>query len=642
MLGRNSALGPASAAVTHSLVQRATETPPSTVLFATSLVEWGRLNKMNLTQTAPGPRSLTNDKCEELIVQLMLTEADIGNSPIGGIFSDGAFTPADVSPNSLLTHPSQLLQIGHGGIAVVWTPPAENLTTLPTRILHVSVPSDHLQRTTPNTLELLGQIIAYKLSRHVPTHIPAASDCQSVVSSLQEVQGYRRRPFGHTAKGIFYESMALADYVPRPTRWTRSHPERRLSDRSQWSYFDKGIHIADAAADSADAALSEVLTAAPPPIHVAVKCDDILRELLADGVWHWTYEDSDANSPILDDLMRHINFCALQRYTEKRDNVYRADAELPPKWEGINPNLAYSCLPSEPTNTRQFIQTAGRIWHKSYRYGTNRLKGILNSVEATQASVCTLCNRVEDPSHIYSRCKHPLVRRMRESTFDIQTRALDRLRTDPGCPSWERSFFRKFHKRSFSHRHDRAETCWNGTLNPSDLQSLLRLRMPPPVSLSFAKFQEFRKRFIKFVSPLSKAAVQMEILQQQSRLRAALRHLPTSLRRRTTTAPRSHIPSLHPSFRPTTPANGIPSNRPRRCITTPPPPRHLTQTYFAITSSGSDAATRSSVSLRTIPFHEHLTLQQNEHISSSSGRVFHHEDTEPPSPLGLQFHEPPD
>jgi hypothetical protein len=47
-------------------------------------------------------------------------------------------------------------------------------------------------------------------------------------------------------------------------------------------YFDKGIHIADAAADSADAILSEVLTSAPPPIKVSVKCDDILRELLAD------------------------------------------------------------------------------------------------------------------------------------------------------------------------------------------------------------------------------------------------------------------------------------------------------------------------------------------------------------------------
>jgi hypothetical protein len=237
-----------------------------------------------------------------------------------------------------------------------------------------------------------------------------------------------------------------------------------------WSYFDKGIHIADAAADSVDATLSEVLTSAPSPITVSAKCDDVLRKLLADGVWHWTYEDSDESSPILDDIMRHINFCASSDIQRNgiAISVYRADAELPPKWEGINPNLAYSCLLSEPTNTRQFIQTAGRIWHKSYRYGTNRLKSIVNSAEATQASICALCNRVEDPSLIYSRCKHPLLRRLREATF--LTRALARLRTDPGCPTWEISFFRKFHKRSFSHRHDRdrADTCWNGTLNPSD------------------------------------------------------------------------------------------------------------------------------------------------------------------------------
>jgi hypothetical protein len=120
----------------------------------------------------------------------------------------------------------RLLQIGHGGIAVVWTPAPSFLLTSPTRILHVSMPSEHFQRTTPNTLELLGQIILYTLSRFVPTHIAASFDCQSVVASLQEAQGYRLRPFGHTAKAIFYESVAITDLVPRPTRWTRSHPER--------------------------------------------------------------------------------------------------------------------------------------------------------------------------------------------------------------------------------------------------------------------------------------------------------------------------------------------------------------------------------------------------------------------------------
>jgi hypothetical protein len=191
------------------------------------------------------------------------------------------------------------------------------------------MPSEHLQRTTPIPLELLGQIILNKLSRFVPTHIAASSDCQFVVASLQEAQGYRRRPFGHAAKGIFYESVAITDLVPRPTRWTRSHPERRLADRSLWSYNDKGIHIADAAADHPDAPLSEVLASAPSPI--TIKCNDILRELLADGIWHWTYATGNDHVPILDDLMRHVDYCALQRCTEKRDQLYRAEVTLPPK-----------------------------------------------------------------------------------------------------------------------------------------------------------------------------------------------------------------------------------------------------------------------------------------------------------------------
>jgi hypothetical protein len=81
-----------------------------------------------------------------------------------------------------------------------------------------------------------------------------------------------------------------------------------------------------------------MLISAPSPIKVSVKCDDILRELLADGVWHWTYdEDSDESSPVLDDIAHSSDI-------QTRDCVYRANAELPPKWEGINPYLAYSCL----------------------------------------------------------------------------------------------------------------------------------------------------------------------------------------------------------------------------------------------------------------------------------------------------------
>jgi hypothetical protein len=187
MLGRTSALGPASTSITHSLIKRAIETPHPTVLFATSLVEWGSLNKMSLSEVAPGARSITPEVFVELVDQLKLNAHDIESLPIGGIFSDDfSFSPAPVSPSELLTHPSRLLQIGHGGIAVVWTPPPSLLLTSPPRILYVSALRTSPANNSFKTLELLGQISLYKFSRFVPTHIAASSDCQSVVAFLQE------------------------------------------------------------------------------------------------------------------------------------------------------------------------------------------------------------------------------------------------------------------------------------------------------------------------------------------------------------------------------------------------------------------------------------------------------------------------
>ncbi len=580
---------------------------------------------MQLTELAPGNRSLTSDTCAALIDTLSLTPEGIQRHPIGGIFSDGAFTPADVSLMALLTHPSQLLQIGHGGIAVVWIPLPSQLLSSPTRILHVVMPSESLHRTTPNTLELLGQIVAYKLSAHVSPHIPATSDCKSVVLSMQEAQGHRRRPFGHTAKGIFYESVALADFVLRPTRWTRSHPERRLSDRSQWSYEDKGIHIADAAADSPEAPVSEVLRHATPAIRATVQCDDILRELLADGVWHWTHTDPVNQVPILDDLMRHVNYCSLQTYTKKRDVLYREGAGLPPKWEGINPNLAYSCLSTAPTNTRQFIQTAGRIWHKSFRYGSNRVKGVLSPAIAQEVSKCPHCNRVENPSHIYASCRNPALKRMREVIFDSQIQSLCRIRTDPTCPRWQRKFFARFHRHSFSPHHDKAEKCWNGTIDPPVMQRLLG--EASQTLISFAQFQQFRKRFTDFVGALSSMATQMELAQQQARARSVLSALTRPFRRVLAVQARNPArPPLHPAFRPTTTAQP-PRQRLRRSSAPSTNPRTLTQTRFAMPEHGSSTNAGSTISLTTITHHEHLARTYSELNISSSGRAFCHIDT---------------
>jgi hypothetical protein len=135
----------------------------------------------------------------------------------------------------------------------------------------------------------------------------------------------------------------------------------------------------------------------------------------------------------------------------------------------------------------------------------------------------------------------------------------------------------------------------------------------------------------------------MEQLQRQSRIRASLRAIPASSRR--LSAPRSITrPPLHPAFRSKSPAPPTPLPRPAHGdLAAPPPLRRLTQKRLTITHSSDEEASGPQVNLSTITFHEFLSQQHNEHVNSSSGRVFHHhEDTESPSPQGLQFHEAPD
>ena len=141
---------------------------------------------------------------------------------------------------------------GTGGIGIIWLPPEEELGYTPARILRITPnpESPHLPHMTANTMELYAQVAAARLSGLVHPVVPMFSDCKSVVQSITEAISFTRRPMGHTAKGIFYESIAAMDNTrQRQVKWTRSHPERRHKDRTTWTYHDIGIFLADAVAE---------------------------------------------------------------------------------------------------------------------------------------------------------------------------------------------------------------------------------------------------------------------------------------------------------------------------------------------------------------------------------------------------------
>lgn len=131
---------------------------------------------------------------------------------------------------------------------------------------------------------------------------------------------FRLRRFGHTAQGILMNQSPHSKTHQMGTITPRGSAIQLLPS----SHEDRGIHIADAAADSLVPRYLRFSTT----LREVVQCDDIFCELLADGVWHWTNADTEEHTPILDEQMRHVNYCSLQSYSAKRDIFYREGAGL--------------------------------------------------------------------------------------------------------------------------------------------------------------------------------------------------------------------------------------------------------------------------------------------------------------------------
>ena len=132
---------------------------------------------------------------------------------------------------------------------------------------------------------------ALTFSNVLHSSVPIWTDCQAVQTRTKEALSHRRRALGTKPQGIFYECLATTALKQRPIQWTRSHPERRTQDQSNWTYTDHGIYIADAAASGDWKTLDKVLGASNYSV-VTTDATHILEEFFTTGQWHWRRYDT--------------------------------------------------------------------------------------------------------------------------------------------------------------------------------------------------------------------------------------------------------------------------------------------------------------------------------------------------------------
>ena len=270
------------------------------------------------------------------------------------IFTDGSFTRTHLTPAHLLGDTDTQPNSYDGGAAIVWLPPKNTWGHRQTKILQLTAPQYTAPGLNAYTYETLAMSAALTFSNVLHSSVPIWTDCQAVQTRTKEALSHRRRALGTKPQGIFYECLATTALKQRPIQWTRSHPERRTQDQSNWTYTDHGIYIADAAASGDWKTLDKVLGASNYSV-VTTDATHILEEFFTTGQWHWRRYDTHLLTdlgPMLGDVTDLHHQWDLHQYTLRRDSMYAAQTHRDPQyWTRIETRLRHKLHPLRAHNS---------------------------------------------------------------------------------------------------------------------------------------------------------------------------------------------------------------------------------------------------------------------------------------------------
>jgi hypothetical protein len=241
--------------------------------------------------------------------------------------------------------------------------------------------------------------------------------------------------------------------------WTRSHPERRQTNRQKWSYQDWGIFLADAAASGdwthfyAIFGIEEMT-----PRIVTFNLIDIIFDLLAPHQCYWAWKDSQL--PVIGDLTEfRLHKHTLPLYLITRD-AYRAKRGQPPKWVNLN-TASLSMLPVGSTwkMLKRFCFTT----YDKYAHGRNRAKG-------DGDPLCSVCYTEDSLLHILCECNRINLHTIRSQALGAMKSLLEEWQRDTISPMEQAMWTRYLSNVTSSNLYD--EECWLSVHTDASIQWL--------------------------------------------------------------------------------------------------------------------------------------------------------------------------
>ena len=446
-------------------------------ITARSLIEWADESGLQLamrtflTEQDKEERTRTSDSIEELAKQLCLwpdpemygDEQELMNVRL--FATDGSFSANPDSAEDIIAPEADLRDRGKGSGGIVFIPEDKNAEP---QGVHIS--SDNPEPgMNAFTWELVTQLVALHMVKHLPPTISGYSDCTSAIARTTVATRTTYDTLAHTSAGLWASGIhQFASGTPRQFIHVKAHPERDPERSANPTILDRAIFMADAVAASARSNLrtDKKLGKLSLPVNkYHLKLENIMNEIIPVNQWHFRLKDTHS-TPVLNDLMHHQHKATLLKIVSKRDQHNREQ-----RWTSTALSFASTVHP--PTDG-SFWATARRalLLFDWLGHGRNRAKTKPpGSAQQAAASLCIHCKQLDSQAHCMLACPMAKLTPLRKTARIQQSKVAAKLLSETECPNATYFIQMLFHASWID--SPQTTRLWLGTWQLHTLQALL-------------------------------------------------------------------------------------------------------------------------------------------------------------------------
>ena len=326
--------------------------------------------------------------------------------------------------------------------------------------------------------EFLAINLAQYINRVLTASWPIKTDCQAAVKIITQTQNHVKPTSPGNNHHYTLYSTAPGPKANYTIEHIPGHPEKRKPNREHWDYLDYGNFIADLAAKGNFERLEKQ---APNSTIIHLKYTDIANDIMPIG--EWTIRPK-SNIPMSFKSILSDHYHGMHtEYIRRRDEHYRRQRNLPPKWKNST-----------------FLQ-AGRTWKRLAHTISARAKATKHIYDWTwtgqnqakgdhsgSSHTCKLCDQPDTQYHLFNECNHPILQTIRHSIMHNLKTTTEEItdKTNHSLANIAQTFTRLITNPP-EDENWRPERLWTGLwtetqvqhfLNQSDLNKI-HIRKPP-------------------------------------------------------------------------------------------------------------------------------------------------------------------